>query len=146
MSSMGAALAAAGTAGGAGAVGMTGMGSMGASSTGASAFFVVPRFFDRIGLDFLNQVPNAVAQPLLVALLTISLVASYLAYRGHRRPYTPALTLASGAAMYVSIYVRMSESLYFTSLAGLLASAVWSIFLTRRPYGRPRTQAQKSAT
>jgi hypothetical protein len=133
MSSMGAALAAAGTAGGAGALGMAGMGSIGNSSSGASAFFLIPRFFDRVGLDILNQVPNGVAQPLLVALLTISLVASYLAYRGHRRLYTPALTLASSVAMYVSIYVWMSETLYFVSLAGLLAAGVWSIFLTRNP-------------
>ena len=135
MSSMGAALAAAGTAGGAGTVGMTGMGSMGTSSSGASAFFIVPRFFDRIGLEILNQVPNAVAQPLLVALLTMSLVASYLAYRRHRRLYTPALTLASSAAMYISIYAWMSEPLYFVSLAGLLAAGVWSIFLSRKHSG-----------
>lgn len=146
MSSMGAVLAAAGTAGGAGAVGLAGMGSMGASSTGASAFFIVPRFFDRIGLDFLNQVPNAVAQPLLVVMLTVSLVASYLAYRGHRRPYTPALTLVSSVAMYVSIYVWMSEPLYFTSLAGLLAAGALGIFLTRRPSGWFKRRAQESTT
>lgn len=144
MSSMGAALAAAGTAGGAAAAGMAGMGSSGMSSAEASAFFLIPRFFDRVGLDFLNQVPNAVAQPLLVALLTISLVASYLAYRGHRRLYAPALTLASSAAMYVSIYVWMSEPLYFVGLAGLLAAGVWSIFLTRRPSGWSKRRAQES--
>lgn len=132
MSSMGAALAAAGTAGGAGTVGMAGMGSVGVSSTGASAFFLIPRFFDRAGLDILNQAPNAVAQPLLVALLTTSLVASYLAYHGHRQLYAPALTLASGAAMYVSIYVWMSEPLYFASLGALLAAGIWGIFLSRR--------------
>jgi hypothetical protein len=146
MSSMGAALAVAGTAGGAGAVGMTGMGSLGASSTGASAFFIVPRFFDRIGLGILNQVPNAVAQPLLVTLLTMSLVTSYLAYRGHRRLYVPALTLASSVAMYVSIYAWMSEPLYFVSLAGLVSAGVWSIFLTRKPSGWSNSPIQKQAT
>lgn len=35
--------------------------------------------------------------------------------------------------MYVSIYVWMSEPLYFVSLAGLLAAGVWSIFLKRKP-------------
>lgn len=130
MSSMGAALAAVGTAGGAGAAGMAGMGT---SSSGASAFFLIPRFFDRVGLDFLNQVPNAVAQPLLVALLAISLVASYLAYRGHRRPYSLVLTLVSSAVMYISIYVWMSEPLYFVSLAGLLTAGVWGVFVARQP-------------
>jgi hypothetical protein len=91
-----------------------------------------PAFFDRLGLDILNQAPNTVAQPLLVALLTISLMASYLAYRGHRRLYAPALTLASGAAMYVSIYVWMSQPLYFVGLGGILAAGVWGIFLSRR--------------
>lgn len=132
MSSMGAALAATGAAGGAGAMSMAGMGNMGSSSTGQSAFSLLPRFFDRIGLDLLNQLPNAVAQPLLVVLLTISVVASYLAYRGGRRPYGLALTLASSAAMYISIYVWMSEPLYFASLGVLLAASAWGVFLARQ--------------
>lgn len=133
MSSMGAVLAAAGAAGGAGATSMAGMA---AQAGQASAFLILPRFFDRIGLDVLNNVPNGVAQPLLVALLTITLVASYIAYLGHRRLYTPALTLASSVAMYVSIYVWMSEPLYFVSLAGLLAAGVWGLFLARAPRGQ----------
>jgi hypothetical protein len=133
MSSMGAALAAAGTAGGAGAIGMAGMSGADLSRNGASAFLLLPRLFDRLGLDFLNQVPNAVAQPLLAAVLAISAVTAYLAYRGHRRPHSLALTLGSGIAMYLSIYVWMSEPLYFLSLVGLLAAAVWNIFLARRP-------------
>lgn len=49
--------------------------------------------------------------------------------------------------MYVSIYVWMSEPLYFVSLAGLLAAGVWSIFLTRKPSGwfRRRPQRVKEA-
>lgn len=130
MSSMGAAVAAAGTAGSAGAIGMAGME---LSSSGASTLSLLPRLFDRLGLGFLNQLPDAVAQPLLVVLLTISAIAAYLAYRGHRQPYGLVLTLASGAAMYISIYHWMSELLYFVSLAGLVAAGVWSIFLARRP-------------
>ncbi|MBI2303303.1 MAG: hypothetical protein HYU86_00960 [Chloroflexi bacterium] len=139
MSSVGAALAAAGTAE---AASMAGMGSIGASSSGVSAFFIIPRFFDRLGLDVLNQVPNAVAQPLLVTLLTISVVASYLAYRGHRRPHILALTLATSTAMYVSIYVWMSEPLYFVSLVGLLAASAWSFFLAKRPSQWSQSRAQ----
>lgn len=133
MSSMGAALAATGAAGGAGAMSTAGMGSMGASSTGQSAFLLLPRFFDRIGLDLLNQIPNAVAQPLLVVLLTITVVASYLAYRGHRRPYSLVLTLVSSATMYISIYVWMSVPFYFASLGALLAASTWGVFLARQP-------------
>ncbi len=125
MSSMGAALAAAGAAGGAGAIGMAGM-------SGASALLLLPRLFDRLGLDFVNQVPNAVAQPLLVLLLTLSVTTAYLAYRGHRRPYSLLLTTVSGIAMYVSIYGWMSEPLYLLSLGGLLVAGVWNILLARR--------------
>lgn len=144
MSSMGAAVAAAGAAGASGAAGMAGMGSM--DTPGGASSFVIARLFDRLGLDALNHLSNAIAQPLLVALLTISLVASCLAYRGHRRLYIPVLTLASSVAMYVSIYVWMSEPLYFVSLGGLLAAGVWSIFLTRKPSGWSESRIQESAT
>jgi hypothetical protein len=103
------------------------------SSSAASTHLLLPRLFDRVGFGFLKQLPNAVAQPLLVCLLTISVIAAYLAFRGHGRPCSLALTLASAAAMYISIYVWMSEPLYFVSLGGLVASGVWGIFLARRP-------------
>lgn len=128
MSSMGAAIAAAGAAAGAGA-----MGSMGAAQAGASASSVLTRFFEAIGLGILNRLPNEVAQPLLVALLVISLGAAYIAYRGHRRPWALLLTLASAVPMYISIYTWMSEPLYFISLAGLVVAAMWGFFLARRP-------------
>jgi hypothetical protein len=137
MSSMGAALAAAGTAAGAGAMSMAGMGGTGASSPTGSAFFLLPRFFDRVGLGVLNQLPNAIAQPLLVAFLTVSVTGGYLAYRGNRRPSSLALTVLSGIAMYVSIYVWMSEPLYLASLAGQLAAGVWGIFLAHGPRHMP---------
>jgi cation transport ATPase len=115
------------------------MGSMESSSSTSGVFFLLPRFFDRVGLDILNQVPNAVAQPLLVALLSFSVAAAYLAFRGHRRPYSLGLTLASGIAMYVSIYTWMSAPLYFISLAGLVVAAIWGVFLARSP--REATQS-----
>ena len=136
MSSMGAALAAAGAAAGAGAVGVAGMGSMGsmgASQAGLSASSVLTRFFESLGLGVLNRLPNEVAQPLLVALLVISLGAAYIAYRGHRKPGALALTLGSAIAMYIGIYIWMSDALYFISLAGLVAAATWGAFLARIP-------------
>lgn len=108
-------------------MGMAGMGDM-----ETTAFLLLPRFFDLVGLDFLNRVPNGVAQPLLVASLTISVVASYIAFLGHRRLYSLALTLPSSVFMYLSIYTWMSEPLYFFSLGGLMGGGIWGIFLGRK--------------
>jgi hypothetical protein len=133
MSSMGAAMAAAVAAAGAGATGMSGMGSMGATQTGLSGSLRLTRFFESVGLGMLNQLPNAVAQPLLAALLVISVGATYIAYRGHRRPGALVLTLGSAIAMYTGIYIWMSEPMYFISLVGLVAAAIWGFFLARSP-------------
>jgi hypothetical protein len=130
MSSMGAAIAAAGATG---MAGMGSMGGMGASQTGSPASSVLTRFFEAIGLGILNRLPNEVAQPLLVALLVISLGAAYIAYRGHHRPWALMLTLASAVVMYISIYTWMSEALYFISLGGLVVAAIWGVFLARNP-------------
>lgn len=139
MSSMGVAAAAAGAAAGAAATSMAGMGGVGAmagpqpSFAQTSAFFLVPRLFESVGLRFLNHVPNEVAQPFLVLLLGLSVGTGYLAYRAHRQPQVLALTVASGLAMYVSIYVWMSEAVYFLSLPALLAAGIWGLFLARKP-------------
>lgn len=140
MSSMGAVLAAASAAVGAGAAGMAGMGSMGAPQAGRSAFLWLAQFFESMGLGILNQLPNEVAQPLLAALLVISVATTYMAYRGHHQPGVLVLALGSAPAIYASIYLWMSEPLYFMSLAGLVAAAMWGIFLSRT---RGRSQPDK---
>jgi hypothetical protein len=97
----------------------------------SSAFLTLARFFDRIGLDALNNIPNQVAQPTLVVLLTISLAAAYLAYRGHRKHHAVLLTFISSVALYAGIYVWMSDALFFPGLAGLLGAGIWGMFLGR---------------
>lgn len=129
MSSMGAALAVAG----AGATGMAGMSAMSDTQTAPSASLLLARFFESIGLNILNQLPNEVAQPLLIALLVISVGVTYIAYRGHSRPGVLFLTLMSAIALYVSIYVWMSELVYFISLAGFTAAAIWGWVVARKP-------------
>lgn len=133
MSSMAAALAATGAAAGAGAAGMGGMGSMGGETASGGTLAVFPALLDALGLGFLSRIPNEILQPVLVAMLALSVVAAYLAYRGHRRPQALVLTGVSGSAMYASIYVVMSEPLYALSLAGLVGSSLWGIALAREP-------------
>lgn len=140
MSSMAAATAGAGAAAGAAAASMGAMGTMGGMPTAApdasvasTSLGLLPRLFETVGLGVLNRVPNEVAQPVLAALLALTIGAAYLSYRGHRRPWVPGLTIVAALAMYASIYVTMSELLYFVSLAGLLATASWAMLLARRP-------------
>lgn len=121
MSSMGAALAVVG----AGATGMAGMSAMNDSQAAPSASLLLAQFFESIGLNMLNQLPNEVAQPLLITFLIVSLGATYIAYRGHGKPGVLLLTLISAITMYISIYIWMSEPVYFISLAGFTAAAIW---------------------
>lgn len=133
MTSMGAALTAAGASAGASAASIASVhGSMGHTAGTSSVFVAVAGFFDRIGLDVLNNIPNAVAQPLLVVVLAIAVVTAYLAYRGHRRPHALALILVSSAALYAGIYVWMSDALYFLGFGGSLAAGAWGILLSRK--------------
>jgi len=141
MSSMGAAAVA---AGGAGAVGIAAMGSAGGMGTmgdvGASSM-TLTRAFDSLGLGIFNMIPNQIAQPLLFALLAMSVVLAYIAYRVHRALYVPILSLASAILMYLSIYVWMSELFYLTSFAGMIAASVLGLVAARR---REETFAAKS--
>lgn len=113
---------------------MAGMSSMGATAsagTQAAGLSMLPGFFERIGLGFINRLPNEVAQPLLIILLAMSLISTFIAYRSHRRPHALVLTLLSAVAMYLGVYVRMSDALYLASLAGLIAAGAVGLYLTR---------------
>lgn len=123
-------MAAASAAVGAGAMGVAVMRSAGSMEDPGSAFLT--RIFDSIGLGVLNRMPNGIAQPLLLALLTMSIVLAYVAYRGHRTLHALILSLASALIMYPSIYVWMSEMLYFISLAGMITAAALGVVLARR--------------
>jgi hypothetical protein len=136
MSSMAAALTAAGAVAGAGSTSMAGMGSMpmtGASPAGSAALPLLPSLLERIGLGFLNKLPNEFLQPLLALFLLASLATAYLAYREHGRHSALILTALSGVVMYLRIYVWMSEVLYVLGLIGLVAAGLWGLYLTRRP-------------
>ncbi len=130
MSSMATALAAAGAAAGAGA---TGMGAMGGGAAASGAVSALPGLLDGLGLGLLSRLPNEVLQPLLVVLLTLSVASAYLAYRGHGRPEALVLAAGGAVAMYVGIYVAMSDALYLAGLIGMLAASAWGIVFARRP-------------
>lgn len=124
MSSMGAAIAALGAATGAGATGMAGMGSM----TGS---LLLTGFFESIGLGILNRLPNEIAQPLLIALILLSIATTYIAYRAHRQRGALVLAGVSGLAMYAGIYLSMSEFVYFISLIAFIIASVWGFTAAR---------------
>jgi len=114
-----------------GVAGMAGMESM-ATTERSSGLLFLPRLFDRLGLGFLNQLPNAILQPLLIVLLMASVGAAFITYRRHRRPHTLTLAAASALAMYFSIYVWMSDLLYLSSLLGQLGAGIWAMYLVPR--------------
>ncbi len=110
---------------------MAGMEGM-AANTQSSSLLFLPRRFDRLGLGVLNRLPNAILHPLLIVLLMVSMGAAFVAYRGHRRPPTLTLAVASTLALYVSIYVLMSDLLYLLSLLGQLGAGIWTVYLVSR--------------
>ncbi len=136
MTSMTAAAVATGAAAAAGATGMAGMGGMnGAESPQAnpSVLSALANGLERLGLGFLNRIPNGILQPLLILLLSVSMGAAWVAYRGHRRPQALILTLMSTVLMYLSIYLWMSEVVYFLSLVGLIGAGLLGMYLARHP-------------
>lgn len=137
MASMATAFAATGTAAGAGAAGLSGMAAMGSGG----ALSVLPVIFEAVGLGTLNHLPNELLQPLLIVSLGLSVGATYLASRRHGRRGPLLLSAASAVLLYLSIYAAMSDALYLVSFVGLLAAAIWGLWLGRatRPVAR-RTQ------
>lgn len=127
MSSMAVALAATGAAAGAAAAGAEGMASM-----SGTALSFIPGLLDAVGLGALNHWPNEVLQPLLVVFLVLSVLVTYLASRTYGRTGPFVLSVASAVLMYASIYVVMSDTLYLSSLVGLVGAGAWGIVLSRR--------------
>lgn len=135
MTSMVAAVAGAGASAGAGAASFMASSAHAAHAAGGSSVFAaLASSFDRIGLGVLNRIPNEIAQPGLAALLTLNLVAGFLAFRGHRSPFPLIATLGSSVVLYGGIYVWPSDVLYFIGVGGLLlAAALGLVQSLRRP-------------
>ena len=125
MAQMGAAAAAGGAA----------MGAMSAAATGSVPFITL--VFQALGLSFLLTIPAVVFQGLLVVVLVFTTVSSFISYRLHRRLALLGLTVVGTALLYGSIYILVSEPLYWVAFALMLASAVWSAVIERKPAMRP---------
>ncbi len=131
MGAMGAAAGAAGVSGAAaGAGGMAGMAGAVATTPGHMPF--VTQLLQSVGLSALTQIPDAVLRPIFILLLILGVVGAYLAYRAHRQPGPLLLTAVASVLLYVSIYVRATDPLYYLSLMLLLVGSVWSFVSTRR--------------
>ncbi len=65
-------------------------------------------------------------------LVAVSLIGHIAAYRKHNNPWPMGLVFLSTASFFVSLYVRVSETLSYVSLVGLILASVWLIFDDRR--------------
>ncbi len=129
MASMGA-MVAASTAGATAA--MAGMGAAAASTPHAPA---ITRALRAVGLGVLTHVPNAVLQPLLIALLLVASGAALWRARSARTAAALTLALlviAAAAALYASIYVTVSEGGYWIALMALILASILSAWSGRR--------------
>ncbi len=129
MASMGA-MVAASTAGA--TAGMAGMGAAAASTPHVP---IVTRALRALGLGALTHVSNAVLQPLLIVLLLVAIGAAL--WRARIARTTSALSLAlliiaSAAGLYASIYITVSETGYWITLAVLILASVLSAWSGRR--------------
>lgn len=110
-----------------GTVAAAGGASMGAMGAAASASVpLLTRIFQTIGLGFLLSLPAILYQGLLLAVLAFTGLASYLFFRVHRKPWVFGLAVVSSVLLYSSIYVFVSEPVYWLSFGLMVVSAVAS--------------------
>lgn len=122
MGSMGAMAAGSTTAG------MSGMGA--AATSTAYDTPVLTRALEALGLDALTQIPNTVLQPLLIALLAITIVSALWRALGARTTSAivlATLTILSGIGLYISIYAFASTTGYWIALTVLVLASLLSL-------------------
>ncbi len=126
MASMGA-MAAASTVGA-----MAGMGAAAASTSHVSTLTHV---LQSLGLGGLTHVSNAIVQPLFIALLLTTIAAAiYKAFIVRSRQAISLALLISVAAvgLYGSIYIVVSEMVYWTALFVLILTSLLTAWSGRR--------------
>lgn len=134
MGSMGA-MVVASTAGAVG--GMAGMGAAAASTPHVPA---LTRALQAVGLGGLTHLPDAVLQPLLIVLLLVAVGAALWQARIARTARATALAVVSvlaAAALYASIYIRVSEAGYWVAMVVLIVASILAAWSGRRR-GVPR--------
>jgi hypothetical protein len=113
---------------------VTGMAGMATTTESTSHVPAVTRVLRAVGLGGLTQLPNAVLQPLLIALLLLVIGAAlWRAYvaRTARAIALGALIVGAAAGLYASIYLTVSEVGYWLALTLLLLATLLA-------EGRPR--------
>jgi len=88
-------------------------------------------FLQSIGLGFLTIIPDSILRPILIFVLTITVIGSYLSYRKQRKFIPFLLTLIGSVLIYPSIYILFLESLYYFSLVLLLVAIVLNLFYVK---------------
>ena len=119
------------------------MGVMGAATSSSVPLLTVA--FQAAGLGFLLALPASFYQILLVVVLGFTMISSYFSYTFHKNPGPFGLVVFSSILLYSSIYLLMSESLYWTAFVLMLLSAAWSYKTVKRksdiaPHAKPINQ------
>jgi hypothetical protein len=110
------------------AAGMSGMGA--AATSTAHDTPVLTRALEALGLGALTQIPNTVLQPLLIALLAITIVSALWRALGARTTSAivlATLTILSGIGLYISIYAFASTAGYWIALTVLVLASLLSL-------------------
>lgn len=126
MASMGA-MAAASTAGA--------MAGMAAAVTPTSPVFPLTHVLQSVGLGGLTHVSHAIVQPLFIALLLTTIAAA--TYRAFIVRSSQAISLAllisvAAVGLYSSIYIVVSEMVYWTALFVLILTSLLTAWSGRR--------------
>jgi len=100
------------------------MGTMGAATSGSVP--LITSVFQSIGLGVLLTLPANFYQILLVILLGLTIITSYLSYKSHQKLGIFSLVIISSLLIYSSIYILMSEPLYWIAFVLMLLSMVWN--------------------
>ena len=119
------------------------MGAMGAAASSSVPLLTVA--FQAAGLGFLLALPASFYQILLVVVLGFTVISSYFSYTFHKNPGPFGLVVFSSILLYISIYLLMSEPLYWTAFVLMLLSAAWSYKTVKRksniaPHAKPAKQ------
>ena len=108
-----------------GAMAATGGAAMGAMSAATTVPFIT-FVFQAIGLGFLLVLPPIFYQILLIIVLGFTVVTSYFSYHFHKNISPFILTMMSSLLLYSSIYLFISETLYWVAFLLMVISAAWS--------------------
>lgn len=107
------------------------MGTMGIAAAGSIPLITVA--FQAVGLGFLLALPALFYQTLLVIILAFTIVSSYFSFRFHRRLGPFVLAAISSLLIYSSIYLLVSEYLYWVGFVLMFVSGAWNYLVTKKP-------------